>query len=1378
MPRFFLSHSSVDNREAIALKRWLVEQNPPLDNDIFLDLDPRAGIRPGTRWKDALQQASASCEAVICMLSPSWEGSTECRTEFRTAENLHKKIYCVRLHPDSGEGITAAWQYVDLFGDGPKTKIKIGSGDPVAFSTEGLLRLKDEIVTGIGPESFVWPPPGDPDRAPYRGWSPLEEVDAAVFFGRDAPLIRGLDQLRGMRESNAQTLFVILGPSGSGKSSFLRAGLLPRLRREDREFMVLDIVRPERQVLTGANGLAQSVWASGERMGVCQPQLADVKRACLADADRLGVMLYDIQQNQVEKLGGVAKDGTPPTLILPVDQAEELFGVDIDADEARRFLTLIKQHAQADIGYRVPLIVALTIRTDRHERLQTASELSEVPNKVFDDLKPMPRAQFIEVIEGPARRASGSGHRLTIEPALVQRLLDDCAEGADTLPLLSLTLERMYKDWGSDGDLQLSEYIEMGEISNVVQKEVDDLLSRDKTEKQKQLDILQTAFVQHLATVNPDNDQPVRRVARWDELPDTAKPLLEKFVARRLLVKDKRKNGDVIEVALESFLRQWDELEHWLDDERENLIRIESLERDARRWEANGRDDAYLLPGSRLADAESLSLDQRYHRRVTSMHDFLDASRNEAKSVRRRSTILRTALIVVVITGLTLALVGFGLYKASERNTAQRLVLESQQMLEGGRAGGDVRALLQLLAAQRLGSRTAEAIVASRRDLISIVENPARPDPNENPIKDVTRPVRSAAVSADGRWIASGSDDHSLRLYNADTGDLVHEVSVGTEGPVWGVAFVPSGTTPLVVTASARSGLQLWDAGAGTPIGDPMPGAGPVHSVASSADGALIATGGEDGAVRVWDRRSRTERFANKFRHGSLDSKALVRSLAFSPRDNHLVSGGDDKTVRLWDVNSGTSLVKPVGGRVTAVAFNSDGNEILVSRVDGAIEIRSGRDLALLRERRQAHPDFVNSAAFSPDGRRIVTGGADGSVRVWDSATLTPIGSPLVGHHGEIHAVTFNAVGTRIVSAGMDGSVRQWDAISAVPIPAGQGELRAAAFSHDGRQIATAGNDGTVKLWNRVTGGEIDRLGTPSDAYTRGDLSRAIMSLAFNDDGTRIATARYDGLVQLWDVTDGKVIDLPMADHQPSFKDPGRLIGSVAFNLSGSRIVSGGNDGALRLWDADSLQALPVIAAPYEIWAVAFSPDGSEIATGSGGYDNSLQLWDAASGTAIGEPMIGHRNWQLMSVAFGPKGDVVATGGYDGSVRVWGKADGRPLARMTGDRNAVLSVAFAHNQPWMVSGGTDGAVRLWDAATFDPIGMPLRGHGDSVAVVAFSPSDEQILSASRDGTFRLWSPPRDLTAVVCDKVNTSMSEDEWNQWVSRWIPYIDVCPKR
>src|SRR6476660_2623081 len=285
MSRVFLSHSRWERRHEEKDKAWLVEQEPGLAEDIYLDLDPHTGIRPGTRWKQALQQANSRCEAVICLLSAHWEASSECQTEFRYAETLNKAILVARLEPLPDANITSEWQRCDLFaGDAPVTKIPIDGGEPVMLATEGLARLLNGLrALGIGADYFPWPPPGDAERAPYRGWAPLEEADAAVFFGRDAQILRGLDVLRGMRTSGVESLLVILGRSGAGKSSFLRAGLLPRLRRDDRTFVPLSIVRPERAVLTGDLGLAAAVHQLRRDLGFAQPMLGEIKSACRAE---------------------------------------------------------------------------------------------------------------------------------------------------------------------------------------------------------------------------------------------------------------------------------------------------------------------------------------------------------------------------------------------------------------------------------------------------------------------------------------------------------------------------------------------------------------------------------------------------------------------------------------------------------------------------------------------------------------------------------------------------------------------------------------------------------------------------------------------------------------------------------------------------------------------------------------------------------------------------------------------------------------------------------------------------------------------------------------------------------------------------------------
>ena len=235
MSRIFLSHSSVDEREAVALRDWLAQNGW---DDVFLDLDPQRGLLAGERWQEALRRAADRCEAVVFIVTPAWARSKWCLAEFLLAKSLNKRIFGAILKPvelsELPTELTSEWQLSHLAGDGPKSVIAFshkGKPHQIGFLTEGLTGLRIGLEkAGLDARYFPWPPPDDPKRPPYRGLVPLEEKDAAIYFGRDAQIIRGLDALRGMRATGVETLFVILGPSGCGKSSFLRAGLLPRLK--------------------------------------------------------------------------------------------------------------------------------------------------------------------------------------------------------------------------------------------------------------------------------------------------------------------------------------------------------------------------------------------------------------------------------------------------------------------------------------------------------------------------------------------------------------------------------------------------------------------------------------------------------------------------------------------------------------------------------------------------------------------------------------------------------------------------------------------------------------------------------------------------------------------------------------------------------------------------------------------------------------------------------------------------------------------------------------------------------------------------------------------------------------------------------------------
>ncbi|SFO22001.1 WD domain-containing protein, G-beta repeat-containing protein, partial [Nitrosospira briensis] len=547
MSLIFLSHSSIDELEAVALKHWL------LDNgweDVFLDLDPEHGLRAGERWQEALRRAADRCEAVVFIISPAWAKSKWCLTEFLLAKSLSKLIFGVVVKETAltelPTELTAEYQLTYLIGKGSVEALHFVHHEQaadVSFLANGLARLRLGLQTaGLSASYFPWPPQDDKSRAPYRGLEPLDAKDAAVFFGRDTEILQGLDKLRGMRAAGNELLFVILGPSGSGKSSFLRAGLLPRLARNARHFHTLNVIRPERSPLYGQRGVANAIYCANEDLGLMPVNLGEVKTMLEnGGAECLGKMLHNIQNAARHRLLGLPEDAPPPTLVLPVDQAEELFSSDA-TEEAHSFLELIGNVLRTSLsdseGTRLSLIVAFTIRSDRYDPLQTAQELMGLKTVVFDALKPMPRVQFKEIIKGPAIRASLGGKKLEVMADLVDQLLLDCEQGADTLPLLSLTLSRIYRDYSSGGDLRLDQYKSMGGMAKVIKTEVESILSSDPGLRKAQLDTLHAAFIPWLATVNPENNQPVRRRARMTDLPPASHVLICALIEKRLLLWD------------------------------------------------------------------------------------------------------------------------------------------------------------------------------------------------------------------------------------------------------------------------------------------------------------------------------------------------------------------------------------------------------------------------------------------------------------------------------------------------------------------------------------------------------------------------------------------------------------------------------------------------------------------------------------------------------------------------------------------------------------------------------------------------------------------------------------------------------------------------
>jgi formylglycine-generating enzyme required for sulfatase activity len=674
--RIFLSHSSNNNAEAIAVHDWLIDQGW---NELFLDLHPERGFKAGQRWQDALKQAAERCELVIFLISPAWAASKWCLAEFLLAKQMSKRIFGVIVAPTPFEDIptemAAEWQLVDLT-TGTRSHERAvalpqNAGTAlVAFADDGLNRLRIGIMqAGLDPKYFKWPPDHDPERAPYRGLRPLDTDDAGIFFGREGPTVVGLDMLRGLCDAAPPRLLVILGASGAGKSSFMRAGLLPRMAREDQHFLPLPVIRPERAVFTGETGLIACLEQALKSANLTKPR-SDIRSAVEGGVPGVCTLLSAIINAKKRQLQPGGSDGRrPPTIVIPIDQAEELFTSD-GAKEAERFLTLLRDIIDEDM----PAVIALfTIRSDNYEPLQTAPALDGMRKQIMS-LDPMPKGAYAKVIEDPTKRLEGTPRALVVEEPLVQALLTDVEQGGakDALPLLAFTLERLYLEFHGAGRLTVDQYQSLGGIKGSIETAVDRVLQaadgvpsipRDNT---KRLALLRRGLIPWLASVDPDTGAPRRRVARLSEIPADALPLTDLLVEQRLLSRDVAKDtGEtVIEPAHEALLRQWSLLEGWLKEDAGLLSVMDGIKRASRDWAVNRKGPAWLTHTTdRLKAAERLveRRDLAANLGPTDL-DYLAACDKAEKAARSR-TRRGKALVGMLLAGIVgiggLAYTGF-----------------------------------------------------------------------------------------------------------------------------------------------------------------------------------------------------------------------------------------------------------------------------------------------------------------------------------------------------------------------------------------------------------------------------------------------------------------------------------------------------------------------------------------------------------------------------------------------------------------------------------------------------------------------------------------------------------------------------------------------
>jgi WD40 repeat protein len=1324
MARIFISHSSHDNEWAIRLRNWLATNGW---DDVFLDIDPRRGIAAGQRWMEALQKAAHRCEVVIVMLSPHWLASEWSKAELNAARMMSKKVIVLLVGAGRSEVPVDLRedQWVDLV------------HDPVAF-----LRLKEGLKrAGLDPSSF----PFEPGRRPYPGFAPLEEADAAIFFGRDAQIVRGLDRMRGLSRAGIERMLVILGASGVGKSSYLKAGLWPRLKRDDRTWLPLPTIRPENSVISGKFGLAQAIYRLIQEPPFSQRLKDGVipqTRAAIEDyilkrdegLPRILAILRDLAQ-----VHDVSAESPPPTVVIPIDQGEELFNEDGSA-EARRFIDILVKSLKADQH----VLVLLALRSDSFPQFQANQVLAGCPKDTFT-LDMMLEGSYRAVIEGPAQLAEPP---LSIDPQLTDALLRDVS-GQDALPLLAFTLAHLYERHRVGNELNLANYKALGGLKGVIETTVKqailDGISKDLLPKdpKAQLTLIRKAFVPHLARIMGGHF--VRHLAKRSEIPPESRAILDRLAEARLLVKDRRQIGseevEVIEVAHEALLREWRDLNGILQEEREFLVAKDQIEQDLAEWRAASeqRKKGALLTGNKLARTSDWLLTRPEDLRPEERH-YIEASVHAEKRRRRQRVALAGSAFALISTFAALA--GWNRLDATRQKheavrqqelrtveARKKAEIESTSLaalsdiaLKQGQPVDAVR--LALAAWPRKGD---EKRPQMRRVITALVS--AMSEYHERARLEVPA-ARYAAFSPDGKRVITASEDNKAHIWDAETGEHLTSL-IGHDKAVWSAAFSSDGAR--AVTASDDGTARIWNAETGEELLAVINRQGAsLRRAAFSPDSARIVTASIDNMARIWDANTGKQLVELRGHGGE------VYSAAFSPDGERIVTASLDKAARIWDARTGKPLVKPLKhrGEVYSAAFGRDGTRIVTASEDGTVGIwnaKTGEADGQLTTK--GKDDKFSAAAFSPDGVRIVTASYDFRVRIWDVGTKRVL-IELKGHDGVVNSAAFSADGTHIVTASDDNTARIWDT-PAVPLVAlgHEDSVNKVAFSSDGTHIVTASRDKTARIWNARTGALLTTIPGRKGAF-KGDLG-AMATAAFDPQGDRVVTAS-DYAAVIWNAKTGE--PLITLDRQKWFL-------SAAFSPDGSRIVTVAEDKTARIWDAKTGEQLQKLEHPDQVTFAEFSrPDGARIVTASA--DKKARVWDAKTGELL--KVLDAHGGSLRGAAFSPDGGHIVTASDDGTARVWNARTGEVIAVLRGHSKTVWSAAFDRDGARVITGSQDKTAGIWNAETGELLAV-LRGHDDGVNDAAFSPDGAQIVTASSDKTVRIWNDVQagDAFAAAC-----------------------------
>jgi WD40 repeat protein/energy-coupling factor transporter ATP-binding protein EcfA2 len=1190
-------------------------------------------------------------------------------------------------------------------------------------------------------------------QPPYVGLAAFQADDAEKFFGRDRLVSRLCGQVAKHR------FLLLVGPSGSGKSSLLSAGLLHRARAGE----IAGITIGQSVVMTpGAHPLEE-----------CAARLAAITGGTSTSLH--AELRTDPRTVHLTALQALVDRPAASDLLVVVDQFEETFTLCRDPAERAQFVRVLWTAANTP-NSRVRVV--LGVRADFYAHCAHFPELVEAMADAQVVVGPMTASELRSAINEPAVRAG-----CRVETALVTQIVADAIGRPGVLPLVShALLETWRRRRGTT--LTLAGYEAAGGITQSIARSAEAVhtsLSGEQRQMARQL------FLRLVALGEGTED--TKRRLHVGELDDPAHAAVLERLARARLV---TVGQDTVELTHEALIQGWPRLRQWLAEDRDGLRIHRRLTEAAGSWEALHRDPGALYRGSQLAQAGQWAATSGEGALSVREQEFLRASQaaqaHEEAVTHRRTVRLRQLLALVTVLLLVTTTTAAYALQAQHAATTQRDISVSQKVLSQAaalRATNPALAVQLSLAAYRLSP-----LPEGRSALLNMFSTPYA-----SRLTGHTGLVQSMAFSADGRILATASSDHTVRLWQTTVPDHPRELAtLSTPTEVLSAALSPDGHT--LATAGSDPAVHLWDTtGEPREFGVLPSETGALEGVTFSPDGrTLVAvghTGDYHGTVQLWDVTDRTRPSRQTAVTGQF---GIAYSAMFTPDGRTLATAvmSAEPTVsrfevRLWDVTdrSRPRELHTLAGfpnRVSA-AFGPDGRSMATAQVNA--------DTATLWDvtdmsRPQAQPFLVQSTGavtalvFSPDGHTLATAGSDRTVQLWD---VTTMGHPrmlttLTGYPALIYELVFSPDGRTLASAAQN-SVRLDDITDYTFTTRAYGAVESVAFSPDGHTLATGNGDGTVRLWDATDPHRLRELASIAPDSTKAP----VMAMAYGPDGRWLVTGDVDGIVKIWNATDHS---LTLASPVVTTRAP--VPGLVALSLSrdGRTLAIASNaDSTVGLWDiGDTLHphTLTIFTGlSNPINSVALSPDARFLA--AGGAD--VKLWDVSNATHPTQLSIVD-SMRTLAVAFSPDGRTLATGDADQKVRLWDIDDARrPMATLM-TQSTIFVLAFDHDGRTLAAGLADDTTELVDVTDLHRpqtatvlSGSPRGGY--SIGSLAFSPDDNALATA---GTLliepirgvELWDTNAERAAShICQVAWPVITPAEWDQYFPG-VGYRPPCP--